>query len=26
LVREDSNTILITFYGDFTLSKTLDEN
>jgi len=26
LVTEESNTILITFYGDFTLSKTLHED
>jgi hypothetical protein len=26
LVKEESNTILITFYGDFTLSKTLHED
>ena len=26
LVKEENNTILITFYGDFTLSKTLHED
>ena len=26
LFREDSSTILLTFYGDFTLTKTLDED
>ena len=26
LIREDSSTILLTFYGDFTLTKTLDED
>lgn len=26
LIREDASTILLTFYGDFTLTKTLDED